>query len=187
MNLSAFFIHRPVATSLLTVGVILGGLVSFFLLPVSPLPQIDLPTITVQASLPGASPETMASAVATPLERSLGHIAGVTEMTSSSETGSTRITMQFDLDRNIEGAASDVQAAINASRKLLPANLPRNPTYHKVNPADAPIMILALTSDILPQGELYDAASTILTQKISQIDGIGQVIAGGSSLPCAWN
>jgi len=183
VNFSIPFIHRPVATTLLTAAILLAGLAAFFMLPVSPLPQMDLPTITVQASLPGASPETMASTVATPLERALGYVAGITEMTSSSVTGSTRITMQFDLNRNIDGAASDVQAAINAARKLLPPNLPRNPTYYKVNPADAPIMILSLTSDMLPEGMLYDAASTVLTQKISQIDGIGQVTVGGSSLP----
>ena len=147
MNLSAPFIHRPVATTLLTLGIALAGAVAFRLLPVSPLPQVDFPTISVQASLPGASPETMAATVATPLERALGRIAGVTEMTSSSSLGSTRITLQFDLDRDIDGAARDVQAAINAARSLLPTGLPSNPTYRKVNPADAPIMILALTSD----------------------------------------
>ena len=149
----------------------------------SPLPQVDFPTISVQASLPGASPETMAATVATPLERSLGRIAGVTEMTSSSALGSTRITLQFDLSRDIDGAARDVQAAINAARACLPTGLPSNPTYRKVNPADAPIMILTLTSDTMTQGQMYDAASTIVAQKLSQIAGVGQVSVGGSSLP----
>src|SRR5436190_7529743 len=147
MNISSPFIHRKVATTLLTVAIALAGALSFNLLPVSPLPQADFPTISVQASLPGASPETMAATVATPLERSLGRIAGVTEMTSSSSLGSARVTLQFDLSRDIDGAARDVQAAINAARSLLPSGLPSNPTYRKVNPADAPIMILALTSD----------------------------------------
>src|SRR5216117_1573200 len=162
MNISAPFIDRPVATTLLTAGVALAGVAAFLLLPVSPLPEVDFPTISVQAQLPGASPETMAATVATPLERSLGRIAGVNEMTSSSALGSSRITLQFDLNRDIDGAARDVQAAINAARSLLPTSLRRNPTYRKVNPADAPIMILALTSDTLDRGEMYDAASTIL-------------------------
>jgi multidrug efflux pump len=183
MNLSAPFIDRPVATTLLTIGMALAGAVAFRLLPVSPLPQVDFPTISVQASLPGASPETMAATVATPLERSLGRIAGVTEMTSGSSLGSTRITLQFDLDRDIDGAARDVQAAINAARSLLPSGLPSNPTYRKVNPADAPIMILGLTSDTMTQGQMYDAASTIIAQKLSQLPGVGQVSVGGSSLP----
>ena len=183
MNLSAPFIRRPVATSLLTLGVVLAGVVAFGLLPVAPLPQVDFPTVSVQASLPGASPETMASAVATPLERQLGRIAGVTEMTSSSSLGSTRVTLQFDLNRDIDGAARDVQAAINAARSQLPTGMPGNPTYRKVNPADAPIMILSLTSDTLSRGQMYDAASTILAQKLSQLKGIGQVQVGGSSLP----
>ena len=183
MSLSSPFIHRPVATVLLTAAVALAGAVAFKLLPVSPLPQIDFPTISVQANLPGASPEIMASSVATPLERQFGHIAGVTEMTSASYLGSTSVTLQFDLNRNIDAAARDVQAAINAARGYLPANLPNNPTYRKVNPADAPIMIVALTSDVYDQGKLYDAASTILQQKLSQIQGVGQVIVGGSSLP----
>jgi multidrug efflux pump len=182
-NLSAPFIDRPVATTLLTLGVALAGAIAFQLLPVSPLPQVDFPTISVQASLPGASPETMAATVAMPLERSLGRIAGVTEMTSSSALGSTRVTLQFDLSRDIDGAARDVQAAINAARSLLPTGLPSNPTYRKVNPADAPIMILALTSDTMTQGQMYDAASTILAQKLSQVEGVGQVTVGGSSLP----
>ncbi|MDD5240960.1 MAG: multidrug efflux RND transporter permease subunit [Sulfuricella sp.] len=183
MSLSDTFINRPIATSLLTLGIALAGAIAFTLLPVAPLPQVDFPTISVQASLPGASPETMAATVATPLERSLGLIAGVTEITSSSSLGSTRITLQFDLDRNIDGAARDVQAALNAARGLLPTGLPSNPTYRKVNPADAPIMILSLTSESLSRGQMYDAASTILAQKISQVKGIGQVTVGGSSLP----
>ena len=183
MSLSSPFIHRPVATVLLTAAIALAGGVAFKLLPVSPLPQIDFPTISVQANLPGASPEIMASSVATPLERQLGHIAGVTEMTSASYLGSTSVTLQFELNRDIDAAARDVQAAINAARGYLPTNLPNNPTYRKVNPADAPIMIVALTSDVYDQGKLYDAASTILQQKLSQITGVGQVVVGGSSLP----
>jgi multidrug efflux pump len=182
-SISEPFIRRPVATTLLTIGVALAGAVAFFLLPVSPLPQVDMPTISVQANLPGASPETMATAVATPLERQLGRIAGVTEMTSSSSLGSARITLQFDLSRNIDGAARDVQAAINAARAQLPTGMPGNPTYRKVNPADAPIMILSLTSKTLSQGQIYDAASTIVAQKIAQVQGIGQAQVGGSSLP----
>ena len=183
MNVSRTFVERPVATTLLTLAIALAGVLGFRLLPVSPLPQVDYPTISVQASLPGASPETMAATVATPLERALGRIAGITEMTSSSSLGSTRVTMQFDLNRDIDGAARDVQAAINAARTLLPTGLPGNPTYRKVNPADAPILILALTSDILSQGQMYDAASTILAQKFAQVQGIGQVTVGGSALP----
>ncbi len=183
MNLSAPFIRRPVATTLLTVAVALAGAVAFNFLPVSPLPQIDFPTITVGASLPGASPQIMAASVAAPLERQFGHIAGVTEMTSASYFGTTGVTLQFDLSRNIDGAARDVQAAINAARAYLPADLPSNPTYRKVNPADAPIMILALTSPVFSRGQLYDAASTIIQQRLSQIEGVGQVTVGGSSLP----
>jgi multidrug efflux pump len=183
MNISAPFIDRPVATTLLTLGVALAGTIAFRLLPVSPLPQVDYPTISVQASLPGASPETMAATVATPLERALGRIAGITEITSSSALGSTRVTLQFGLDRDIDGAARDVQAAINAARSILPSGLPSNPTYRKVNPADAPIVILALTSETMSQGQMYDAASTILAQKLSQVQGVGQVSVGGSSLP----
>ena len=183
MNISKPFIDRPIATILLTIAITLVGITAFQLLPVAPLPQVDFPTISVSASLPGASPETMAATVATPLERSLGRIAGITEMTSSSSLGSSRITLQFDLNRDIDGAANDVQAAINAAHSLLPSGLPSNPTYRKVNPADAPIMILSLTSDTLTRASLYDAASTILAQKISQIKGIGQVTVGGSSLP----
>jgi len=183
MSLSSPFIQRPVATVLLTAAIALAGAVAFKLLPVSPLPQIDFPTISVSANLPGASPEIMASSVATPLERQLGHIAGVTEMTSASYLGSTSVTLQFELNRDIDAAARDVQAAINAARGYLPTNLPNNPTYRKVNPADAPIMIVALTSDVYDQGHLYDAASTVLQQKLSQIQGVGQVVVGGSSLP----
>ena len=183
MNPSTVFIRRPVATILLTFGVAAAGAVAFFQLPVSPLPQVDFPTISVRAQLPGASPEVVATTVATPLERHLGQIADVTEMTSQSTVGATRITLQFGLNRDINGAARDVQAAINAARVDLPASLRSNPTYRKVNPADAPILILALTSDTLRQGELYDAASTVLSQKLSQIEGIGEVVVGGSSLP----
>jgi multidrug efflux pump len=183
VNLSTPFIERPVATTLLTIGLMLAGAAAFPLLPVSPLPQVDFPTISVQASLPGASPETMAATVATPLERSLGRIAGVTEITSSSSLGSTRVTLQFDLNRDIDGAARDVQAALNAARSLLPTGLPSNPSYRKVNPADSPIMILALTSDTMTQGQMYDAGSTIIAQKLSQLQGVGQVQVGGSSLP----
>jgi len=183
MNISEPFIRRPVGTSLFTLAIALSGIVAFRLLPVSPLPQVDFPTIQVSAGLPGASPETMASSVATPLERQFGHIAGVSEMTSTSYLGSTSITLQFDLSRNVDAAARDVQAAINAARGNLPANLPSNPTYRKVNPADAPVLILSLTSPIYNQAQMYDAASSILQQKISQVDGVGQVSVGGSSLP----
>jgi len=183
MSLSTVFIRRPVATILLTFGVAAAGAVAYFQLPVSPLPQVDFPTISVRAQLPGASPEVVATSVATPLERHLGQIADVTEMTSQSTVGGTRITLQFGLNRDINGAARDVQAAINAARVDLPASLRSNPTYRKVNPADAPILILALTSDTLRQGELYDAASTVLSQKLSQVEGIGEVTVGGSSLP----
>ena len=183
MSLSSPFIRRPVATTLLTAAIALSGAVAFRVLPVSPLPQVDFPTISVGAGLPGASPEIMASSVATPLERQFGRIAGVTEMTSASYQGTTSVTLQFDLNRNIDGAARDVQAAINAARSYLPANLPSNPTYRKVNPADAPIMILALTSDVYDRAKMYDAASTIMAQRLSQVQGVGQVSVGGSSLP----
>jgi multidrug efflux pump len=183
MNLSTPFIHRPVATTLLTVAIALAGILAFVMLPVAELPQIDFPTIDVQASLPGASPEIMASSVATPLERQFGRIAGVSEMSSSSYLGSTSIALQFDLNRNIDGAARDVQAAINAARSYLPANLPSNPTYLKVNPADSPIFVIVLSSKIYDRGRLYDAASTVMEQKLSQIQGVGQVFVGGSSLP----
>lgn len=182
-SISFIFIERPIATSLLAILIILAGILAFRFLPVSQLPQIEFPTIIVQASLPGASPAIMASSIATPLERQLGKIAGVSELTSSSSTGSTRVVIQFDLSRNIDGAARDVQAAISASLNQLPTDLPGHPTYRKVNPADAPIMIIALTSKIFTKGQMYDAASTILQQKISQVDGVGQVIVGGSSLP----
>ena len=182
MTPSALFIHRPVATTLLTLAVLLAGLMAFRLLPVSPLPQVDFPTLSVSARLPGASPETMAATVATPLERTLGRIAGITEITSSSSQGATNITLQFELNRDIDGAARDVQAAINAARALLPA-MPSNPTYRKVNPADAPIMIIALTSASLTRGQMYDAADTILGQKLAQIEGIGNVVVGGGSQP----
>jgi multidrug efflux pump len=183
MNPSELFIRRPVATTLLTIAIAIAGAISFTVLPVSPLPQVDFPTISVSASLPGASAQIMASSVATPLERQFGHIAGVSEMTSASSLGSTGITIQFDLSRNIDGAARDVEAAISAARTYLPANLPANPTYRKVNPADAPIMILGLTSKKYDTGKLYDEASTIMEQKLSQIDGVGQVVVGGASLP----
>jgi multidrug efflux pump len=183
MNLSQPFIERPVATTLLTVGVVLAGIAAFVHLPVAPLPQVDFPTISVNAGLPGASPETMAATVAAPLERSLGRIAAVTEMTSSSSLGATHITLQFELSRDIDGAARDVQAALNAARALLPSGLPSNPNYRKVNPADAPIMILGLTSKALTRGQMYDSASTVLAQKLLQVNGIGDVNVGGSSLP----
>jgi multidrug efflux pump len=183
MNSSAAFIHRPVATTLLTAAIALAGAVAFNVLPVSALPEVDFPTISVNAGLPGGSAEIMASSVATPLERQFGHIAGVTEMTSSSTLGSTSITIQFDLSRDIDGAARDVEAAINAARSYLPANLPANPTYRKVNPADSPIMILGLTSDRYGPDKLYDVASTLIQQKLSQIQGVGQVAPGGGALP----
>ena len=183
MSLSEPFIRRPVATTLLTAAIALAGAIGFTVLPVSPLPQVDFPTISISGSLPGASAEIMASSVATPLERQLGHIAGITEMTSSSSLGSTSITLQFDLSRNIDGAARDVEAAINAARSYLPANLPANPTYRKVNPSDAPIMILGLTSDKYSTPKMYDEASTIMEQKLSQIEGVGQVFVGGGALP----
>jgi multidrug efflux pump len=183
LNPSALFIKRPVATTLLTLGVALAGFFAYSKLPVAPLPQVDFPTISVQATMPGASPDTMAETVATPLERHLGIIADVTEMTSQSTVGNTRITLQFGLDRNIDGAARDVQAAINAARQDLPTSLRQNPTYRKVNPADAPIAILAMTSETLTRGQIYDAASTVVQQALSQLDGIGQVTISGASLP----
>ncbi len=182
-SISALFIRRPVGTSLLALAVLLAGIIAFRLLPVAPLPQVDFPTIVVQANMAGASPEVMAATVATPLERSLGTIAGISQMTSSSTLGSTRIILQFDLSRDIDSAARQVQAAINAARPLLPTGLTGNPTYRKVNPADAPIMILSLTSKSLTRGQMFDAASTILAQKISQIGGIGSVTVGGAALP----
>jgi len=183
MNISAPFVRRPVATTLLTIGLALAGGVAFFLLPVSPLPSVDLPTIVVSASLPGASPLTVATSVTTPLERHLGTIAGVTEMTSQSAVGSSSTVLQFDLSRNIDGAARDVEAAIQAARIDLPSSLRSNPTYRKLNPSDAPVMILALTSDTLTAGQIYDSASTIMQQKLLQVSGIGDVTIGGSSLP----
>ncbi len=183
MHAIELFIRRPVATILLTVAIVLAGLMGYRLLPVAPLPQVDFPTIAVSASLPGANPETMASSVATPLERALGQISGISEMTSRSSKGATRITIQFDLNKNINTAAREVQAAINASRSMLPSALPNNPTYRKMNPSDAPIFILSLTSKTKSRGQMYDAASTILAQKIAQIPGVGDVNVGGSSLP----
>jgi multidrug efflux pump len=183
MNPSELFIRRPVATTLLTIAIAIAGAIAFTVLPVSPLPQVDFPTIAVAATLPGASAQIMASSVATPLERQFGHIAGVSEMTSSSSLGTTSVTIQFDLSRNIDGAARDVEAAISAARSYLPTNLPGNPTYRKVNPADAPIMIIGLTSKKYATGKLYDEASTVMSQKLSQIQGVGQVSVGGSSLP----
>jgi len=183
MNISALFIARPVATVLLAAGLAIAGATAFFLLPVSPLPQVDFPTISVMANLPGASPETTATSVATPLERHLGQIADVSEMTSSSGTGQSRITLQFNLDRDINGAARDVQAAINAARADLPTSLRSNPTYRKMNPADAPIMILSLTSDVLSRAQIYDTAASIIAQKLAQVEGIGQALVGGGSLP----
>jgi multidrug efflux pump len=183
MNLSRPFISRPVATTLLAIGIALSGVFAFTKLPVAPLPQVDFPTISVQATLPGASPDTVATSVASPLERHLGSIADVTEMTSQSSVGSARITLQFGLNRDIDGAARDVQAAINAARADLPASLRSNPTYHKVNPADAPILILALTSSTLPAGQLYDSAATVLQQSLSQVDGVGEVDVSGSANP----
>jgi len=183
VNLSAPFIARPVATTLLAIGLAAAGLIAYFNLPVAPLPKVDFPTISVQASMAGASPDTMATDVAAPLERHLGQIAGVSEMTSRSGTGSTNVVLQFDLDRDINGAARDVQAAINAARADLPSDLRSNPTYRKYNPADAPVMILALTSRTLTSGQLYDAAATVLQQRLSQVEGVGNVDLGGSSLP----
>ncbi|WP_273454834.1 efflux RND transporter permease subunit [Nevskia ramosa] len=183
MNISAPFIARPVATTLITLAVALSGVLGYRLLPIASLPQVDFPTISVSASLPGASADTMAATVSTPLERALGSIAGVSEITSRSSLGATSITLQFDLSRDINGAARDVQAAISAARTLLPSGLPSNPTYRKVNPADAPVMILALTSQTLSRGQMYDAASTVLAQRLAQVDGVGQVTIGGSALP----
>ena len=175
MSLSSPFIRRPVATTLLTFGLVAAGIIAFFKLPVSPLPDVDIPTISVQATLPGASPEDVATTVASPLERHLSQIADVTEMTSSSSLGSARVNLQFGINRNINGAARDVQAAINAARADLPTSLRSNPTYRKFNPAAAPILIYTLTSDTLTPAELYDAASTVLAQKLSQVEGVGEV------------
>jgi multidrug efflux pump subunit AcrB len=183
VSISSPFIARPVATTLLTVAITLAGAISYTQLPVSPLPQIDFPTIRVSASLPGASPEIMAVSVATPLEKQFTRIAGITEMTSSSSIGTANVTLQFDLSRDINAAARDTQAAINAAAGFLPSNLPQNPTYRKINPADAPIMLLSMQSDVVPRPQLYDIASSIFAQKLSQVQGVGQVSVGGSSLP----
>src|SRR4051794_21037237 len=183
MSLSSPFIRRPVATTLLTIAVAMAGAIAFTVLPVAPLPQVDFPTINVGANLPGASAEVMAASVATPLERQFSHIAGITEMTSSSSLGSTGITLQFELSRDINGAARDVQAAINAARTYLPANLPSNPSYRKSNPADAPIMILGLTSEKYDVTQIYDQASTVMAQKLSQVNGVGQVFVFGGATP----
>src|ERR671922_3617 len=182
MNISALFIQRPIGTTLLTIALALAGLIAYQFLPVAPLPQVEFPTIQVQAQLPGASPEIMASAVATPLERQFGRIAGLNEMTSTSFLGTTSITLQFDLGRNINAAARDVQAAINAARGQLPPNLPNTPFYRKSNPSDNAIIILALTSDVLDRGRMYDVASSILQQKLSQVEGVGRVVVGGGAL-----
>eukprot|EP01132_Coremiostelium_polycephalum_P021779 gene21779-25847_t len=183
MNLSAPFVRRPIATTLMAAGLALFGALAFMLLPVAPLPEVDFPTISVSASLPGADPTTVASSVATPLERQFGQIAGVTQMTSSSSLGSARIILQFDLNRDIDGAARDVQAAINAARSNLPSDLSGNPTYRKVNPADSPILIISLTSDSATPGQMYDVASTLLEQKLLQTTGVGDVTVGGGALP----
>src|SRR5580704_3157083 len=183
VHISAPFIKRPVATFLLSIAVILAGATAYKLLPVSSLPQVEYPVISVGASLPGADPETMASSIATPLERQFAKIAGINEMTSSSTTGSAQITLQFDLNRDVNGAARDVQAAINAAQSQLPSNLPNNPTYRKINPSDSPILILALTSDTMTVPQLYDASDSILAQKIAQVQGVGQVTTGGSAKP----
>ncbi|HTZ70603.1 MAG TPA: efflux RND transporter permease subunit, partial [Acetobacteraceae bacterium] len=183
MNISAPFIARPVGTTLLTIAIVLAGFLGYAKLPVAPLPQVDFPTISVSAQLPGASPDVVATSLAAPLERHLGQIADVTEMTSQSQTGQARIILQFNLDRDINGAARDVQAAINAAQADLPTNLLSQPTYRKVNPADAPVLILSLTSGTLTRGQMYDAASTVLQQELSQIDGVGQVLISGAALP----
>src|ERR1039458_3340688 len=183
MHISAPFIRRPVATSLLSVAILLAGAVAFYFLPVAALPQVDFPTIQVRGSLPGASPETMASSVATPLERQFGKIAGITEMTSSSQLGSTNVTLQFDLDRDINAASRDVQAAINAAAGQLPSNLPSLPTYRKTNPADSPILNLAVFSDTIPRSHLYDFCDSILGQKLAQVDGVGLVNISGGAQP----
>src|SRR5258707_9670713 len=182
-NFSAPFIRRPVATSLITISIFLSGAVAFKFLPVAPLPRIDFPTIAVGAGLPGASPETMASNVAAPLERYLGHISGVTQMTSSSTYGSTSVVLQFDLNRDINAAARDVQAAINAARSQLPADLPGQPGYRKINPADPPILLLSPTSTNIPGPQIYDAPHSILAQNLAHVEGVGQVFSSGSSRP----
>src|SRR5216110_3465226 len=183
MSISAPFIQRPIGTSLLAAALLLSGILAFNYLPVASLPKVDFPVIGVGAGLPGADPQTMASAVATPLERQFGRISGVNQMTSTSQIGSTSIALQFDLDRNIDAAGRDVQAAINAARSQLPANLPGNPNYRKVNPADAPILILALTSDTITLPQMYDAADSVLSQKLAQVSGVGQAFVGGAARP----
>ena len=183
MSISAPFIRRPIGTSLLAAALLLSGTLAFNFLPVASLPQMDFPVISVGASLPGADPQTMASAVATPLERQFGRIAAINQMTSSSQLGSTGIALQFDLNRNIDAAARDVQAAINAARSQLPANLPSNPGYRKVNPSDSPILLLGLTSEMVTVPKMYDAADSILAQKLAQVEGVGQVFVWGSSQP----
>src|SRR5437773_3690903 len=183
MNISAPFIKRPIGTSLLAAALLMAGALAFNFLPVAPLPQVEFPVIQVSAGLPGADPQTMASAVATPLERQFGRIAGINQMTSTSQLGSTSVVLQFDLNRDINAAGRDVQAAINAARSQLPANLPSNPTYRKANPADAPILILALTSDTIPVPRMYDAADSILAQKLAQVEGVGTVFVGGAAQP----
>jgi multidrug efflux pump len=183
MSIPAIFIKRPVASTLFALAIAIAGLIAFRVLPVASLPQVDFATITVTSALPGASPEIMASSVATPIERQFGRIAGVSQMTSTSSLGLTTVTLQFDLSRDIDGAARDVEAAINAARTYLPANLPSNPTYRKINSAVAPVLVLTLTSDTREPGSLYDTAASIIQQKISQLEGVGQVLVAGSSLP----
>src|SRR5580692_2694056 len=183
MQISALFIKRPVATTLLSLALLMAGTAAYSVLPVASLPDVDLPVIGSNAGLPGASPETMASSVASPLERQFGRIAGVNQMTSSSSLGSASVTLQFDINRNIDAAARDVQSAINAARSQLPSYLPQNPGYRKANPAEAPILILTLTSDVVPKPQIYDLADSILAQKIAQIQGVGQVFVGGSASP----
>src|SRR5215472_8371543 len=183
MSISTPFIRRPVATTLFLVAITLAGAIAYTMLPVSALPEVDFPTIFVSGSLPGASPEVMAASVATPLEKQFTHIAGVTEMTSRSSVGSTNVTLQFDLSRDINGAAREVQAAINSAAGLLPANLPSLPRYRKMNPADQPILLMTLESDVVPRPQLYDIASSVFAQKLAQVQGVGQVSVGGSSLP----
>src|SRR5213075_3076217 len=183
MNISAPFIKRPIGTSLLAAALLMAGALAFNFLPVAPLPQVEFPVIQVSAGLPGASPETMASAVATPLERQFGRIAGINQMTSTSQIGSTSIVLQFDLNRNIDAAGRDVQAAINAARSNLPSYLPGNPSYRKANPADAPVLIVSLTSDTYTLPQMYDAADSVLAQKLAQVSGVGQVFVGGAAQP----
>src|SRR5271163_3370883 len=183
MSFSETFIKNSVGTTLLTIAITLAGIIGFRLLPVAPLPEVEFPTLQVQAQLPGASPETMASSVATPLERQFGRIAGLSEMTSNSSLGSCSVTLQFDLSRNIDAASRDVQAAINAARGQLPSTLPQNPSWRKINPADSPILMIGLTSETMPSGKIYDVAASILQQKLAQMKGVGQVSVGGGALP----